>query len=74
VQPLRRRPERFGLMRHVAWEGFGHLVFCSFLCEFFGAATRCSSAPPRRRQGSLFSLLPLSHEDACSAPGESLFG
>jgi hypothetical protein len=26
--------ERFGLMHHLAWEGLGHLVFCSFPCEF----------------------------------------
>ena len=27
--------ERFGLTRHLEWDGFGHLIFCSFLCEFF---------------------------------------
>ena len=34
-KPLqRRRRERFGLMRHLEWDGFVYLVFCSFLCEF----------------------------------------
>jgi hypothetical protein len=26
--------ERFGLTRHLEWDRFGHLVFCSFLCKF----------------------------------------